>query len=112
MDEKFEIAWFSLLGYNEYDHPLDNGTYFMDAIHGFVNLYPPFSNDVIFNQTHILTSRFYLKFGHVHYNSNDGHLVNQLRALAEQSKLPIKGKKNSLSIKKVTKSLAFSFSLQ
>ncbi|UJR31448.1 hypothetical protein I4U23_018941 [Adineta vaga] len=90
MDEKFEISWFTLLDYTGYEHPLDNGTFFIDKIHGFVNLFPPFANDLVFNQTHLLTSRFYLKFGHVHYNSHDGHLVNQLRALAEQSKLPIK----------------------
>jgi hypothetical protein len=34
--------------------------------------------------------------GRVYYNSSDGYLVNQLRSLAEQSKLPIKGIKNIL----------------
>ncbi|CAF1250096.1 unnamed protein product [Adineta ricciae] len=90
MDKNFEIAWFSLLGYNGYEHPLDNGTLFMDTIHGFVNLFPPFANDLIFNKTHLLTSRFYLKYAVVHYNSNDGRLVNQLYSLTEQSQLPIK----------------------
>ncbi|CAF5120850.1 unnamed protein product, partial [Rotaria sp. Silwood1] len=90
MSPQFEISWFSLLGYDSQDYPFDNGTKFMDIIHGFVNLFPTFSNDLLINDTHVIASRFYLKMGRVYYNSSDGYLVNQLRSLAEQSKLPIK----------------------
>lgn len=87
-----EISWFSLIDYNTEDYPLDNGSQFMEILHGFANLFPTFSNDLLMNNTHLIVSRFYLKIGIIHYNSSDGHLVNQLRSLAEQSKLPIKGK--------------------
>ncbi|CAF0952022.1 unnamed protein product [Adineta steineri] len=90
MNPEFEISWFSLIGYDGQDYPFDNGTQFIEIVHGFVNLFPTFSNDLLINNTHLLTSRFYLKFGRIHYNSLDGHLVNQLRSLAKQSKLPIK----------------------
>src|SRR5690349_3888044 len=91
MDHQLEISWFSLIGYQSQDYPFDNGTKFIDTLHGFVYIFPTFSNDLLFNKTHLLASRFYLKIAHIHYNSSDGHLVNQLRSLAEQSKLPIKG---------------------
>jgi hypothetical protein len=93
MDSQLQISWLSLIGYSSHDYPFDNGTKFIEIIHGFVNLFPTFGNDLLINDTHVLASRFYLKMGRIHYNSSDGHLVNQLRALAEQSKLPIKGKK-------------------
>jgi hypothetical protein len=91
MNPELEISWFSLIGYNSQDYPFDNGTQFMEIIHGFVNLFPTFYNDLITNKTHLLASRFYLRMGRVFYNSSDGHLVNQVRSLAEQSQLPIKG---------------------
>lgn len=87
-----EISWFSLIDYQTQDYPLDNGTTFMEIVHGFVNLFPTFYNDLLLNNTHLKASRFYLKIGMIYFNSSDGHLVNQLRSLAEQSKLPIKGK--------------------
>ncbi|CAF2837983.1 unnamed protein product [Rotaria sp. Silwood2] len=90
MSPQFEISWFSLLGYDSQDYPFDNGTKFMEIIHGFVNLFPTFYNDLLINDTHLIASRYYLKMGRVHYNSSDGYLVHQLRSLAEQSKLPIK----------------------
>jgi hypothetical protein len=96
MNPVFEISWFSLIGYNGQDYPLDNGTEFIEIVHGFVNLFPTFANDLLINKTHLIASRFYLKMGRVYYNSSDGYLVNQLRSLAEQSKLPIKGIKNIL----------------
>jgi len=95
MDPQMEISWFSLIDYNSQDYPLDNGTIFIDIVQGFINLFPTFSNDLLINHTHLLASRFYLKIGHIYYNSSDGYLVNQLRSLAEQSKLPIKGKLKS-----------------
>lgn len=98
MDPNFEIAWFSLLGYNGHEHPLDNGTQFMETIHGFVNLFPTFANDLLFNRTHLLTSRFYLKFARIYYNSYDGHLINQIRALTKQSNLPIIGRTPRVTI--------------
>lgn len=91
MNPQLEISWFSLVGYEPQDHPFDNGTKFMDIIHGFTNLFSTFRNDLSINDTHVLASRFYLRFGRVFYNSSDGYLVNQLRSLAQQSKLPIKG---------------------
>ena len=94
MNSQLEISWLSLIGYNSQDYPFDNGTKFIEIIHGFVNLFPAFTNDLLINDTHVLASRFYLKMGRVFYNSSDGHLVNQLRSIADQSKLPIKGKKN------------------
>jgi len=93
MNPQMEISWFSLMDYNSKDYPFDNGTTFIDIVHGFINLFPIFSNDLLTNDTHLLASRFYLKIGSIHYNSSDGYLVNQLRSLAEQSKLPIKGMK-------------------
>ncbi|CAF1045952.1 unnamed protein product [Rotaria sordida] len=90
MNPQFEISWFSLLGYDSQDYPFDNGTKLIEIIHGFVNLFPTFYNDLLFNDTHLIASRFYLKMGRVLYNSSDGYLVNQLRLVAEQSKLPIK----------------------
>ncbi|CAF3385699.1 unnamed protein product [Rotaria socialis] len=90
MNHKVEISWFSLLAYDPQDHPFDNGTEFIGILQGFVNLFPTFDNDLLLNSTHLLASRFYLQFGRVFYNSSDGYLVNQLRSLAEQSKLPIK----------------------
>jgi hypothetical protein len=96
MDPQLEISWFSLLGYDSRDYPFDNGTKFIEIIHGFVNLFPTFDNDLRFNDTHLLISRFYLKIGRIYYNSSDGYLVNQLRSLAEQSKLPIIGIKKYL----------------
>jgi hypothetical protein len=95
MNPQLELSWFSLLGYNPQDYPFDNGTNFIEMVHGFVNLFPTFNNDLIFNKTHLLASRFYLKMGRIYYNSSDGYLVNQVRSLAEQSKLPIKGKENN-----------------
>ena len=91
MNPKVDISWFSLLDYDPQDYPLDNGTKFMEIIRGFVNLFPVFSNDLLTNGTHLLVSRFYLKIGRIFYNSSDGYLVNQLRSLAEESQLPIKG---------------------
>ena len=91
MNPTVEISWFSLLDYDPQDYPLDNGTKFMEIIRGFVNLFPVFANDLVMNDTHLLVSRFYLKIGRIFYNSSDGHLVNQLRSLAEQSQLPIIG---------------------
>lgn len=91
MNHKLEISWFSLLGYDSQDFPLDNGTQFLATLQGFVNLFPTFANDLVLNGTHLLASRFYLRFGRVLYNSSDGYLVNQLRSLAEQSQLPIIG---------------------
>jgi len=90
MDPSAEISWFSLIDYSAQDYPLDNGTIFIGIIHGFVNLFPIFYNDLLTNNTHLLASRFYLKIGRIYYNSSDGYLVNQLRSLVEQSKLPIK----------------------
>jgi len=89
MDSKLDFSWFTLMGYEPQDHPFDNGTSFMDLLHGFLNLIPLFEHDLVVNKTHILISRFYLKIGRISYNSSDGYLVKQLRSLTEQSKLPI-----------------------
>lgn len=91
MDTQLVISWLSMIGYNSYDYPFDNGTKFLEIAHGFVNLFPTFYNDMQFNQTHILASRFYLKTARACHNSSDGYLVHQLRSLVEQSKLPITG---------------------
>ena len=87
-----EISWLSMIGYNAYDHPFDNGTHFYNIARGFVNLFPTFANDLRFNETHILASRFYLQFARVFYNSSDGLLVDQLRTVVQQSQLPITGR--------------------
>jgi len=107
-----EVSWLSLIDYNSQDYPLDNGTIFIEIVQGFVNLFPTFYNDLLINQTHLLASRFYLKIGRIYYNSSDGHLVNQLRSLAEQSKLPIKGKLNYFENIIILFIYLFSFSIQ
>jgi len=89
MDRNVEISWLSMIGYNPYDYPFDNGTQFYNIANGFVNLFPTFTNDLVFNGTHITASRLYLQFARVCYNSSDGLLVDQLRTVVEQSKLPI-----------------------
>ena len=95
MDRNVEISWLSMIGYNPYDYPFDNGTQFYNIANGFVNLFPTFTNDLVFNGTHITASRLYLQFARVCYNSSDGLLVDQLRTVVEQSKLPIIGKTNA-----------------
>ena len=80
-----------MIGYNAYDYPFDNGTKFFEIANGFVNLFPTFGNDIHFNRTQILASRFYLKTGRSCHNSSDGYLVHQLRSMVEQSQLPVTG---------------------